>query len=105
MSVAKSPPGFMAYSYVFYRMADVTYNTASFPALVKTLERLVKLSLRSGKRPLILLGYKERDEAERTLWDMVKEIGIDFKKVGERVGAGGFPVEIWIAHVVQLEVP
>ncbi|KAF9499516.1 hypothetical protein BDN71DRAFT_1463970 [Pleurotus eryngii] len=86
-------------------MADVTYNTASFPALVKTLERLVKLSVRSGKQPLILLGYKERDEAERTLWDMVKEIGIDFQKVGEREGAGGFPVEIWIVRAEQLVVP
>ncbi|KAF7430688.1 hypothetical protein PC9H_006399 [Pleurotus ostreatus] len=86
-------------------MADVTYNTASFQALVKTLERLVKLSVRSGKQPLLLLGYKERDEAERTLWDMVKEIGIDFRKVGEREGASGFPVEIWMARPEQLGVP
>ncbi|KAG9223826.1 hypothetical protein CCMSSC00406_0007688 [Pleurotus cornucopiae] len=86
-------------------MADVTYNTASFPALVKTLDGLVKLSVRSGKQPLILLGYKERDEAERTLWDMVKEIGIDFQQVGKREGAGGFPVEIWIARAEQLRVP
>ena len=73
-------------------MADVTYNTASFPALVATLNRIVK---RSSRPPVILLGYKQRDEAERTLWPMTKEIGIEFTQLGEVAGAGGMPVEVW----------
>ncbi|KAG6850570.1 hypothetical protein H0H93_011769 [Arthromyces matolae] len=71
-------------------MADVTYNTASFPSLVRTLSKLVQL----GKRPpLVLLGYKERDVAERSLWNLIEEIGLSFRKVGQCVGAGGEPVE------------
>ncbi|EDQ98329.1 uncharacterized protein LACBIDRAFT_303943 [Laccaria bicolor S238N-H82] len=77
-------------------MADVTYNTASFPSLIRTLDKLLRL----GSKPsAILLGYKERDAAERTLWDMAAEIGVEFEKVGERAGAGGAPVEIWIGHL------
>lgn len=77
-------------------MADVTYNTDSFPALINTLFKLTRLS---SKPPLVLLGYKERDAAERNLWQMAAEIGISFSKVGERVGAGGPPVEIWLGDV------
>ena len=76
-------------------MADVAYNTASFPSLIRTLDKLLRLG---SKPPAILLGYKERDAAERTLWDLAAEIGVEFEKVGERVGAGGAPVEIWIGH-------
>ncbi|KAH9857281.1 putative methyltransferase-domain-containing protein [Lenzites betulinus] len=75
-------------------MADVTYNTTSFPSLVRTISSLVQL--KPSKPPVILLGYKERDPAERTLWDMAKEIGVVFERVGERKGAGGQPVEIWV---------
>ena len=74
-------------------MADVAYNAASFPALSRTLSNLVRLG---SKPPIIILGYKERDEAERTFWDMIAQIGIHFEKVGERKGAGGAPVEIWL---------
>jgi hypothetical protein len=74
-------------------MADVSYNTTSFPALSRTLSRLVRLGTTP---PIIILGYKERDEAERTFWDMTTQIGIHFEKVGERKGAGGAPVEIWL---------
>ena len=77
-------------------MADVTYNTASFPSLVRTVSRLAKLGT---KPPLILLGYKERDATERALWDLMKDVGIDLTRVGERVGAGGAPVEVWIGKV------
>ena len=77
-------------------MADVTYNTASFPSLVHTVSRLSRLGT---KPPLILLGYKERDAAERTLWDLMKDVGIDLTRVGERVDAGGAPVEVWIGKV------
>ncbi|KAF8074692.1 putative methyltransferase-domain-containing protein [Lyophyllum atratum] len=77
-------------------MADVTYNTSSFPSLVNTLSKLVQLG---SKPPLVVLGYKERDAAERTLWDLVEEIGIRFEKIGERVGAGGAPIEVWLGKV------
>ncbi|KAG6898321.1 hypothetical protein C0992_011913 [Termitomyces sp. T32_za158] len=77
-------------------MADVTYNTASFPSLVHTLSKLVKL----GKEPpLVLLGYKERDSAERSLWDLVCDFGLSLKKVGTSPGAGGAPVEIWVGEI------
>ncbi|KAF8889276.1 putative methyltransferase-domain-containing protein [Infundibulicybe gibba] len=64
-------------------MADVTYNTTSFPALIRTLFRLITAD---AKSPLILLGYKERDAAERTLWDLAREIGVSFYRIGERTG-------------------
>lgn len=76
-------------------MADVTYNTASFPSLVRTLSELVRLGTKS---PVVLLGYKERDAAERTLWDLMKEAGIKFQRIGQRLGAGGAPVEIWLGN-------
>lgn len=77
-------------------MADVTYNTSSFPALLRTLASLITMS---AKRPLILLGYKERDEAERTIWVMANEIGIRFRKVDEIAGSGVDPVEVWIGEM------
>ncbi|KAL4066047.1 putative methyltransferase-domain-containing protein [Scleroderma yunnanense] len=79
-------------------MADVTYNTASFSALISTLERLLQFSRskRSGQSPLIVMGYKERDAAERTLWDMAREVGINFEQVAEVKGAGGSAIEIWV---------
>ncbi|RPD52647.1 hypothetical protein L226DRAFT_460788 [Lentinus tigrinus ALCF2SS1-7] len=80
-------------------MADVTYNTASFPALVRTLDALLHLSP-PGRSPTIVLGYKERDSEERTLWEMVKAIGVTFERVGERTGAGREPVEIWIGSCI-----
>ncbi|KAH8103850.1 putative methyltransferase-domain-containing protein [Cristinia sonorae] len=81
----------------FIIMADVTYNTASFPMLVRTLKDLV--GLRETEPPLIIMGYKERDPAERTLWEMARGVGIDFRRIGERVGAGGAPIEIWLGHI------
>ncbi|KAJ3789816.1 putative methyltransferase-domain-containing protein [Lentinula aff. detonsa] len=81
-------------------MADVTYNTASFPALIRTLSRLIKLNP-IDKPPMILLGYKERDVAERTLWTMATEIGVLFELAGEKPGAGGAPVEVWIGQIGQ----
>jgi len=79
-------------------MADVSYNTSSFPSLARTLSRLIRLG---SKPPIILLGYKERDAAERTWWEIAAQAGIKFEKIGQRVGAGGMPVEIWVgyAHV------
>ncbi|EJD37637.1 hypothetical protein AURDEDRAFT_146987 [Auricularia subglabra TFB-10046 SS5] len=70
-------------------MADVTYNTAAFPSLVATIELL--------NPPLLLMGYKERDPAERELWDMLKSVRLT--RVDEVPGAGGAPVEIWIGEM------
>ncbi|KAG6331774.1 hypothetical protein ID866_7318 [Astraeus odoratus] len=78
-------------------MADVTYNTASFPALIGTLMRLVQFSRYKSKQPpLILLGYKERDAAERTLWDRARGIDIDLEQVAQVSGAGGNAIEVWV---------
>lgn len=83
-------------SHVVNRMADVTYNTASFAALIRTLHNLLQLS--EVNSPMVLIGYKERDAAERTLWDMIGDIGLSLEKVGERLGAGGASVEVWLAR-------
>lgn len=82
-----------------YSMADVTYNTASFGSLVRTLKGIVEIgkTTRKGRPLYVLLGYKERDVEERVLWDMVYEIGLDFKHIGDVPGTGGPPVEVWIS--------
>jgi hypothetical protein len=47
--------------------------------------------------PLVFLAYKERDPAERQLWDMMaRETGIVLECVGRQAGAGGLLVEIWL---------
>lgn len=77
-------------------MADVTYNTASFPSLVRTLGRLARLSQTSiGRTPYVLLAYKERDPEERKLWSMLHDIGIDLTLVDDVKGIGVEAVEIW----------
>lgn len=79
--------------------ADVTYNTASFPALVATLERLLKPA-KEGEAPLLLLAYKQRDTSERDLWDMLGERGIGTVLVDTVRGAEEHgQVEIWVAGV------
>jgi hypothetical protein len=77
-------------------MADVTYNTASFPALAQTLASLVRLT---EPDPFVLMGYKERDPQERVMWEMAREVGVIFEQVGESQGWGGAPVEIWVGRV------
>ena len=81
-------------------MADVTYNTSSFPSLVNTLDKLLHFGEgRDDYLPsTLLLGYKERDASERTLWEMVNRIGLHLHKIDERLGASEPPVEIWIAR-------
>ncbi|CAK5274013.1 unnamed protein product [Mycena citricolor] len=74
-------------------MADVTYNTASFPSLVQTVKALVNKS--PNKTPQIILGYKERDPGERELWGMMEAGGLHFQSVGRIVGSGENAVEIW----------
>ncbi|KAL5492426.1 hypothetical protein ACEPAI_3873 [Sanghuangporus weigelae] len=76
----------------FIIMADVTYNTASFPSLIRTLSRL---STRAHRSPSVLLAYKERDPDERRLWDMARGIGLHFDEIGRVPGAGDVPVEIY----------
>jgi len=84
-----------------HRMADVTYNTASFPSLCRTLSTLTKLNSATSKPPTILLGYKQRDESEREFWSMMSAVGIEFEKIGKRVGSGeDAPVEIWSGRVL-----
>ncbi|KAH7913823.1 putative methyltransferase-domain-containing protein [Hygrophoropsis aurantiaca] len=83
-------------------MADVTYNTSSFPSLINTLSRLIHFSTTKTSNPnppLILLGYKERDPSERILWEMADKLSIKFELVGAKIGAGGIPVEIWLGEV------
>jgi hypothetical protein len=84
-------------------MADVAYNTSSFPALLSTLASLLALSdhdngaAAGAREPLVLLAYKERDPGERRLWDMMMAgVGVALEQVGSGAGAGGAPVEIWM---------
>ncbi|KAI9440757.1 putative methyltransferase-domain-containing protein [Lactarius indigo] len=88
-------------------MADVAYNTSSFPALLSTLASLLALSgdgdgaAAGAREPLVLLAYKERDPGERRLWDMMaRQVGIVLERVGNEAGAGGPPVEIWMGKKV-----
>ena len=80
-------------------MADVMYNTASFPSLVRTLSNLARLC---EKSPLVLLGYKERDTSERTLWEMLRqEASFELVLAGQIQGAGDTSVEIWIGQAMD----
>jgi hypothetical protein len=95
-------------------MADVTYNTSSFPSLIKTLFKLLKSSrtapaLRHGHQPLVLLGYKQRDASERQMFELLKEeLGLALVRVGsvegwpgsgENGGTQKEEIEIWLGTV------
>ncbi|KAF9648854.1 hypothetical protein BDM02DRAFT_3235344 [Thelephora ganbajun] len=83
-------------------MADVTYNTVSFPSLLRTLSSLVQLNTKHSRSPpVVILGYKERDPDERSLWGMLEsEVGLRFERVGECEGwPASTPVEFWIGQV------
>ena len=80
----------------------MTYNTASFPSLLRTLSSLVQLNAEySRPPPVVILGYKERDPDERSLWGMLEsEVAIHLEKVGECEGwPESTPVEFWIGQV------
>lgn len=102
-------------------MADVTYNSAIFPSLVRTLVSLLSpptppstnvpadldlasLSLSPPSTPsaLVLLSFKERDPtgAERNLWKLAEAAGIWFERVGGVEGHGVSKeegeVEVWV---------
>lgn len=53
-----------------------------------------------AKAPLIILGYKERDPAERTLWEMAENIGIRFEEVAKVPGSEGLPIEVWVGSTL-----
>ncbi|BEJ12764.1 hypothetical protein CspHIS471_0212240 [Cutaneotrichosporon sp. HIS471] len=79
--------------------ADVTYNTASFSALVGTLERLLKAKV-DGRPPRLLLAYKQRDPGERELWTMLRDRGIGTVMVDTVQGAEDRgEIEIWVGGV------
>ncbi|EIW66798.1 hypothetical protein TREMEDRAFT_70051 [Tremella mesenterica DSM 1558] len=77
--------------------ADVTYNTASFPSLLRTISSLL-MTPEGNMQPVLLLAYKERDPGERELWDMLRDAGVNMKLVdkvrGCEEGEEG-TVEIW----------
>jgi hypothetical protein len=90
------------------RMADVTYNTASFPSLLRTLSSLVRLNAKNSRPPpLVILGYKERDSDERSLWGMLaSDVGVRLEKVGECEGwPESTPVEFWVGRVKSPPLP
>ncbi|GMK59092.1 hypothetical protein CspeluHIS016_0701070 [Cutaneotrichosporon spelunceum] len=79
--------------------ADVTYNTASFPALVETLERLLKAEA-DGGAPRLVLAYKQRDPGERELWTMLRDRGIGTVMVDTVQGAEERgEIEVWVGGV------
>ncbi|QRW08036.1 hypothetical protein RhiLY_07035 [Ceratobasidium sp. AG-Ba] len=73
-------------------MADVTYNTSSFNALLDTVISLLSRSV----FPIILLAYKCRDMAERTLWSDAAARGVLFTQVDTVRGVREPEVEIWL---------
>ena len=79
-------------------MADVTYNAASFPALLDTVTNLLRGSDPGSlvQSPMILLAYKCRDAAERTLWHDASLRGISFVQVDQIKGVREPAVEVWL---------
>lgn len=105
--------------------ADVTYNTSSFPALLSTLlsllnppssaappdaqvdhaashpENELPQTRTENDPPLLLLAYKERDPAERDLWDMLRKGGVEMVLVDQVRGAEERgETEIWVGRFV-----
>jgi protein N-lysine methyltransferase METTL21D len=78
----------------------VTYNTSSFPALLRTLITLLTPPTPTSPLPLLLLAYKQRDESERELWTMLRKGGVEMGLVDVVRGAegedGDGKVEIWV---------
>lgn len=74
-------------------MSDVTYNTASFPALLKTIKNLLDVS----KSAHVIIAYKERHPDERVAWDMFdSDAQLSLHKIEEISGKAGAPVEVWV---------
>lgn len=67
------------------------------PHLAPHLEPLADAS----ERPLLLLAYKERDPAERDLWQMLREKGVEMVLVDRVQGAEERgETEIWVGRYV-----
>lgn len=80
----------------------MTYNTASFPSLLRTLSSLIQLNTdHSRSPPIVILAYKERDPDERSLWGMLEsDVGIRLEKVEECEGwPESAPIEFWIGSL------
>ncbi|CAE6438440.1 unnamed protein product [Rhizoctonia solani] len=77
-------------------MADVTYNTASFGALLDTVTGLLRDQSAPGVSAIVILAYKSRDPAERTLWIDAQSRGIVFVLVDTVKGVTEPAVEIWL---------
>ena len=76
-------------------MADVTYNTSSFPSLLRTVDSVLRLAPNCE----VVLAYKERHETERGIWGMFENIGLRMQKVDQIYGSGGAQVEVWLGGV------
>jgi len=66
------PPGIQSKTFGVIIVAECTYNTDSIPALIHTLERLLKRS----PKAIVCLSTKVRHESESMFHDLVKESGI-----------------------------
>jgi hypothetical protein len=82
----------------------VTYNTAAFPSLLRTLISLLRPP-NSAHRPRLLLAYKKRDSDEGELWDMLRREGTEMILVEKIEGVMGSqsPVEIWVGAASAVE--
>jgi hypothetical protein len=104
--------------------ADVTYNTATFPALTQTLKRLFQGPRGCPKSeadaiqtsPILLLAYKQRHISERSLWPLLEDVGIKLTKIGtidghekdldvdvitaEAAGSGMGGTELWVGRSI-----
>ncbi|KAJ1304725.1 hypothetical protein OPQ81_005863 [Rhizoctonia solani] len=78
---ATDPRSGAEYPFDIIIMADVTYNTASFGALLDTITGLLRGPRTSGLSAIVLLAYKCRDSSERTLWVNAQTRGIVFIQV------------------------
>ncbi|KAG6873509.1 hypothetical protein C0995_014777 [Termitomyces sp. Mi166 len=82
-----------------FEAAVLDWDDDALPDFVKEFPEGFDAIMQLGKEPpFVLLGYKERDSTERSLWDLVDDIGLSLQKVGDSAGAGGTPVEIWLSQ-------
>lgn len=77
----------------------MTYNTAVFPAFIKTVAALMQNANASGRHPPLLLAYKQRDPGERELWTMLEEEHIEMVLLDKVQGAEAEgAVEVWLGR-------
>ncbi|WWC68720.1 uncharacterized protein I206_102654 [Kwoniella pini CBS 10737] len=79
--------------------ADVTYNTSTFPSLLRTLISL--FTSNSLIKPLLILAYKQRDPAERELWNMLSSNGIQMIMIDKIQGTQDEgETELWVGKLI-----